>query len=97
MKLENLLTDIPFLLEAVPLTIPEEGIAYLNDISLWVLTFNSNHPSFDHPHITVKMVIDLLKNHASCYPNQENVFAAKQKQILDQLEKEDPETELNLI
>ena len=43
------------------------------------------------------MVIDLLKNHASCYPNQENVFAAKQKQILDQLEKEDPETELNLI
>lgn len=71
MKLENLLTDIPFLLEAVPLTIPEEGIAYLNDISLWVLTFNSNHPSFDRSHITVKMVIDLLKNHASCYPNQE--------------------------
>lgn len=89
MRLEPFFQAKTMLLNAVPLTIQEPGIAYLNDIHLWVITLNKNDPSFDPTQVTLQQIIELMEHHSSCYPNQLATFDKEREAIIQRMKKED--------
>ncbi len=95
MKLETIFQANTVLLSTVPLTLQEPGIAYLNDIHLWVITLNTCDPSFHDGNITIKQITDLMEHHCSCYPNQAEYFEKERKAIINRLKKEDPKTTID--
>lgn len=96
MKLETLFHVKTLMLDVVPLTIQEPGIAYLNDIHLWVITLNSNCQSFDRAQVTVETIIDLMEHHCSCYQNQEAFFEKERREILERLRQADAQERIEL-
>ncbi len=97
MKLETIFQSKIVLCKAVPLTIQEPGIAYLNDIHLWVITFNTCDPSFQNDKITIGQMKDLMEHHCFCYANQAPIFEKERQQIIERLNKEDMHASIDFI
>lgn len=96
MKLEQLMEQTIVLFDTVPLGIEEEGIAYLNDRHIWVITLNEKHPSFTPGRVILQQILTVLEQNAHCYRNQQEVFGPEREAILKKLRAYDPETKIDL-
>lgn len=90
MKIEDIFKEKGYLAQAVPLSIPELGFAYLNDIGLWNITINQKNVACIDNKITVGQLKDIFKHHCTCYQNQNDVIESKRNHMLEQLQNFDP-------
>ena len=97
MRLETIFQAKIVLCKAVPLTTQEPGIAYLNDIHLWVITLNTCDPSFQKDNVTIGQIKDLVEHHSFCYVNQASIFEKERQQIIERLNKEDMNASIDII
>ncbi len=97
MKLEELFHVNTMLITAVPLAIKEPGIAYLNDIHVWVITLNRTHPAFDPERVSVKAILELMEHYCSCYPNQQPHFEQERAEIIKRLKEADAQASIDIL
>ena len=81
---------------ADPLSIPDLGFAYLNDIGTWNININSQNTRCINKTITAGQLLDIFKNHCTCYKNQMDCFEEKKEEMIQILQQLDSDTVINL-
>ncbi len=81
---------------ADPLSIPDLGFAYLNDIGIWNININSQNTRCINKTITAGQLLDIFQNHSVCYKNQIDCFEEKKEEMIQILKQHDPDTVINL-
>lgn len=90
MKVETIFAPRHVMADVVPLTIPELGFVYLNDIGTWNIKVNWKNSECHDKRITVAQLLDLFEHHARCYWNQEDVFEEERQKMIEMVKKQDP-------
>lgn len=76
---------------AVPLSITEVGMAYLNDNHVWNITINTKNSDCVENTITIAQLLSIFQTNCSCFRNQSEWFAKEQKEMITQLQQYDPQ------
>ena len=76
---------------AVPLSITEVGMAYLNDSHVWNITINTKNSESIDETITIAQLLSIFQTNCSCYRNQMEWFEKEQKEMIKQLQQYDPQ------
>ena len=90
MRIQEIFGEKGYLAYAVPLSIPELGFAYLNDIGLWNITINQKNVECINNTISIAQLQDIFEHHCFCYQNQNEVLEQEKQKMLDQIKTFEP-------
>lgn len=91
MKVESIFAPRRVMADVVPLTIPELGFVYLNDIGTWNIKVNWKNAECHEKRITIAQLLDLFEHHAQCYWNQKEVFEEERQKMIALVKQQDPQ------